>query len=105
MTNRIVSGAWTAQNDRMPGAASLRVSGNVTVTNSAHTPTLVRSEIQDKSCDLRLDLQIDTSGTGLTVLTEKPVKYKSAGVSSVTSVSIFHEGKLLAHINNVLITD
>ena len=96
---------WTAQIDRMPGAAYFRVFGTVTVTNSAHTPTLVRSEIQHKPGNLRLDLQIDTSGVGLTVLTKKLAEYKSADIPNVTSVSIFSEGKLVARINEILITN
>ncbi|MCP2024323.1 UNVERIFIED_ORG: hypothetical protein J2Y84_005805 [Pseudomonas reinekei] len=105
MSIKIATRDWTAQIDRMPGAASFRVFGNVTVTNSAHTPRLVRSEIQDKPCDLRLDLQIDTSGIGLTVLTKKHVEYKSTDIPDITSVSIYFEDKLLVCINEILITD
>ena len=97
--------SWTAQIDRMPGAASFRVFGTVTVGNTAHIPMLVRSEIQDNPCDLRLDLQVDPNGIGLTVMTSALVEYKSADIPNVTSVSIFSEGKLVACINEILITD
>jgi len=97
---------WTAQIDRMPGAVSFRAFGTVTVRNSGITPRLVLSEIQDKSFDLRLDLELETTHEiALQVLTDKFVEYKKMGPSSVTSVSIFFEGKLLHHIDKVLITD
>ena len=96
---------WTAQIDRMPGAASFRVFGTLTVGNTGDVPTLVRSEIQENPCDLRLDLQVDPNGIGLTVMTNAFVEYKSADIPNVTSVSIFSEGKLVARINEILITD
>ncbi|MCP1416290.1 hypothetical protein J3D47_000533 [Pseudomonas laurylsulfativorans] len=95
---------WTAQIDRMPGAASFRVFGTVTVGNTGDVPTLVRSEIQDNPRDLRLDLQVDPRA-GATVMTNVFVEYKSADIPNVTSVSIFSEGKLVARINEILITN
>lgn len=96
---------WTAQIDRMPGAASFRTFGTVTVANSGVTPTLVRSAKQDKSFDLRLDLKLQGSdGVSLQVLTDKFVEYKELGDSNVTGVSIYFEGQLLHHIDKVLIT-
>ncbi|MDR6605976.1 hypothetical protein [Pseudomonas synxantha] len=97
---------WIAQIDRMPGAASFRAFGTVTVANSGITPKLVLSELQDKSFDLRLDLELETTHEiALQVLTDRFVEYKIAGNSNVTGVSIFFEGKLLHHIDKVLITD
>ncbi|MBC3363563.1 hypothetical protein [Pseudomonas sp. SWRI154] len=97
---------WTAQIDRMPGAASFRTFGTVTVVNSGVIPTLVRSDKQDKSFDLRLELILQNSdGVSLQVLTDKVVEYKELGASNVTGVSIFFEGKLLHHIDEVLVTD
>jgi hypothetical protein len=97
---------WIAQIDRMPGAASFHASGTVTVRNSGITPRLVLSEIQDKSFDLRLNLELETTHeVALQVLTDMFVEYKKMGTSNVTGVSIFFEGKLLHHIDEVLITD
>ncbi|MBV4497654.1 hypothetical protein HU715_020120 [Pseudomonas sp. SWRI12] len=102
---KITTKDWTAQIDRMPGAASFRTFGTVTVANSGVIPTLVRSAKQDKSFDLRLELTLQNSaGVSLQVLTDKVVEYKELGESNVTSVSIFFEGKLLHHIDEILIT-
>lgn len=102
---KITTKDWTAQIDRMPGAASFRTFGTVTVANSGVIPTLVRSDIQDKSFDLRLELILQNSdGVSLQVLTDKVVEYKELGESNVTGVSIFFEGKLLHHIDEILIT-
>lgn len=96
---------WTAQIDRMPGAASFRTYGTVEAQNAGFTPKLVLSELQDKSFDLRLDLILETtSDISAQVLTEKHVEYKVLGNSNVTGVSIFFEGKLLHHIDEVMIT-
>jgi CRISPR/Cas system CSM-associated protein Csm3 (group 7 of RAMP superfamily) len=96
---------WTAQIDRMPGAASFRTYGTVTVANSGITPKLVLSARQDKSTDLRLDLLLEeSSDMSMQILTDKFVEYKGMGNSNVTGVSIFHEGKLLHRIDEVLIT-
>ncbi|MDO7898506.1 hypothetical protein [Pseudomonas citrulli] len=97
---------WTAQINRMPGDAFFRVTGTVTLPNSGVTPRLERSQLQDKSFDLRLELKLESSdGVFLQVMTDKPVEYKVAGNSNVTGVSIFYEGELLHHIDDVLITE
>ena len=102
---KITTKDWTAQIDRMPGAASFRTFGTVTVENSGVIPTLVRSDTQDKSFDLRLELILQNpDGVSLQVLTDKVVEYKELGDPNVTGVSIFFEGKLLHHIDEVLIT-
>jgi hypothetical protein len=96
---------WTAQIDRMPGAASFRTFGTVTVAHPGVTPKLVMTAIQDKSFDLRLELKLENSNEiSLQVETDKRVEYKVLGDSNVTGVSIFYEGKLLHHIDKVLIT-
>lgn len=96
---------WTAQIDRMPGAKSFRTFGTVTVAHTGITPTLELSPIQDKSYDLSLDLKLETSNQiSLQVETDKLVEYKVSGESYVTGVSIFHDGKLIHHIDEVLIT-
>ncbi|MBV6825365.1 hypothetical protein [Pseudomonas sp. PD9R] len=96
---------WTAQIDRMPGNASFRAYGTVTVAHAGITPKLERTLLQDKSFDLRLELKLETSSeVALQVETEKFVEYKLPGDSNVTGVSIFYQGKLLHHIDEVLIT-
>ena len=96
---------WTAQIDRMPGAASFRAYGTVTVAHPGFTPKLEMTALQDKSFDLRLELKLEESdGVFLQVETDKVVEYKVTGNSNVTGVSIFYEGKLLHHIDEVLIT-
>jgi len=97
---------WTAQIDRMPGAASFRTFGTVTVAHAGITPVLERTALQDKSFDLRLELKLENSNEyTLPVEIDKFVEYKAMGNSNVTGVSIFYEGKLLHHIDEVLITD
>lgn len=96
---------WKAQINRMPHDNFIRVDGVVTVPHSAILPSLEVSQIQDKSFDLRLDLKLTVpQDIGLDVLTDKSVTYKNSGVSKVTGVSIFFEGKLLHHIDEILIT-
>ncbi|MHC8364416.1 hypothetical protein ACYZT9_00670 [Pseudomonas sp. ZT5P21] len=97
---------WVAQIDRMPGAASFRTYGTVTVANAGISPKLVMTAIQDKSFDLRLELKLEASDeVALQVETDKFVEYKAMGDSNVTGVSIFYQGKLLHHIDDVLITN
>ncbi|WP_288100824.1 MULTISPECIES: hypothetical protein [Pseudomonas] len=96
---------WTAQIDRMPGAKSFRAYGTVTVAHTGITPKLELSKIQDKSYDLSLDLILETSNqVHLQVETDKYVEYKVMGNSNVNGVSIFHDGKLIHHIDEILIT-
>lgn len=96
---------WVAQINRMPGNLFFRVYGTVTVANPGIVPTLVLSPLQDKSFNLRLDLELKDSGDiSAQVVTEKAVTYKSPGNSNVTGVSIFFEDKLLHHIEEVTIT-
>lgn len=96
---------WVAQINRMPGDLFFRVYGTVTVAHPGIVPTLVLSPLQDKSFDLRLDLELKDSGDiALQVVTEKAVTYKNPGNSNVSGVSIFFEGKLLHHIKEVTIT-
>ncbi|WP_207283930.1 hypothetical protein [Pseudomonas sp. FW300-N2F2] len=103
---KITTKDWTAQIDRMPGAASFRTFGTVTVPHTGITPTLVRSPMQDKSFDLRLELKLESSTeVSLPVITDKVVEYKVPGESHVTGVSIFFEGQLLHHIDEVLVTN
>ncbi|MGJ7513204.1 hypothetical protein ACSFE6_02550 [Pseudomonas baetica] len=96
---------WTAQIDRMPGNQSFRVYGTVTVADPSVIPKLEFSPMQDKSFNLRLNLVLaKPQDIALQVVTDKVVEYKVMGDSNVTGVSIFHEGKLLHHIDEILIT-
>lgn len=96
---------WTAQIDRMPGAASFRAFGTVPVAHTGITPKLVMTDIQDKSMDLRLELLLETSNeVSLQVETDKVVEYKALGNSNVSGVSIFYKDKQIHHIDDVLIT-
>lgn len=97
---------WKAQIDRMPGVRSFRTFGTVTVAHTGITPKLVLSKKPDKSFDLRLELTLEKSNdVALQVETDKFVEYKVLGDSNVTGVSIFFEGKLLHHIDEVNITN
>ncbi|AWY42083.1 hypothetical protein DKY63_20100 [Pseudomonas putida] len=97
---------WTAQIDRMPGNQSFRVHGTVTVAHTGVAPRLEHMKLQDKSFNIRLELKLETSNeASLQVVTEKPVEFKVMGNSNVTGVSIYHEGKLLHKIDNIMITD
>ncbi|MFS2202278.1 hypothetical protein [Pseudomonas sp. Pseusp3] len=96
---------WTAQIDRMPGSQSFRVNGTVTVADPRVIPKLELSDIQDKSFDLRLDLVLAIpQDITLHVLTDKFIEYKTMGDSNVSGVSIFYEGELLHHIDEVMIS-
>lgn len=96
---------WKAQINRMPHDEFFRVEGVVTVPHSAILLSLEFSPIQDKSFDLRLNLKLTVpQDVGLDVLTDKSVTYKVAGESNVTGVSIFYNGELLHHIDEILMT-
>ena len=96
---------WVAQINRMPGDLFFRVYGTVTVAHPGITPTLVVSPMQDKSFNLRLDLELNTSDDiVIQVETEKAVTYKNPGASNVSGVSIFFKGELLHTIKDIMIT-
>lgn len=101
----IESKSWFAQINRMPGDLFFRVEGTVTVATPGVTPVLVLSPLQDKSFNLRLDLELHTAaGVHLQVLTDKVVTYKTLGESHVTGVDIFYKGERVHSIKNVMIT-
>jgi hypothetical protein len=96
---------WNAQIDRMPGAASFRVFGTVTVANSGITPKLVPSKVQDTPF-LPLELVLERAdGSSLAVLTDKLVEYKVTGNYDATGVGIFYDGALLHLIDNIMIAN
>ncbi|SQG01003.1 Uncharacterised protein [Paucimonas lemoignei] len=94
---------WYARINKMPGLSgpTLLVSGTVTVPNSNTEATLVVSTAQDKSLGLRLDLQVESEGIGLTVLTEKAISFSQPSTYDVPFISIYHDGKELTRIANV----
>ena len=98
---------WYARINKMPGLSgpTLLVSGTVTVPNSNTQATLVVAAIQDKSLGLRLDLQLQSNGVGLTVLTEQAVSFSQPSTYDVPHVSIFHNGNELTRIENVEIVN
>lgn len=101
----IKSKNWTAQIDRMPPSPSFRTYGTVTVAHPGLTPVLERDLMQDKSFDLRLILSFQQCDkTTAQVETDKFVEYKVMGPSNVTGVSIYFEGELVHHIDDVMIT-
>ncbi|WP_248914573.1 hypothetical protein [Pseudomonas moorei] len=96
---------WTVQIDRMPGAASFRVFGTVTVANSGITPKLVPSEVQDTPF-LPLELILEpANGVSMQVLTDKVVEYKIPGNHDITSVGILYNGGLLHYIDEIQLTE
>lgn len=94
---------WYARINKMPGLSgpTLLVTGTVTVPNSNTEPNLVVAAIQDKSLGLRLELQLESKGIGLTVLTDKAVAFSQPSTYDVPHISIFHDGKELTRIENV----
>lgn len=96
--------SWTAQINRMPGDAFFRVDGVITLPRSGFQTTLIVSEIQDKSFDLRLDLEVAPGCWDLPVVSDHKVSYKQYGPSHVTGVTIMYDGKVLHHIDDILIT-
>ncbi|SEM61395.1 hypothetical protein SAMN04487857_103208 [Pseudomonas sp. ok272] len=101
----IESKNWFAQINRMPGDLFFRAEGTITVATPGVTPVLVVSPQQDKSFNLRLELELHTSeGVHLQVLTDKVATYKSLGASNVTGVDIFYKGEHVHSIKDVMIT-
>ena len=92
---------WTAQIDRMPGAASFRTYGTVIVAIRALHQRLERRRTNPMICAW---IATETSNqSSLQVQTDKFVEYKAMG-NQCHGVSIFHDGKLIHHIDEVLIT-
>lgn len=94
---------WYARINKMPGLAgpTLLVSGTVTVPNTNTEATLAVTALQDKSLGLRLELQLESKGVGLTVLTDKAVSFSQPCTSDVPHISIYHNGSELTRIETV----
>lgn len=100
----IESKSWIAQINRMPGDEFFRVNGVITLPNSGFQTTLTVSKIQDKSFNLRLDLDVQPGCWDLPVTSDHKVSYKQYGPSNVNGVTIMYNGRVLYSIDEVLIT-
>lgn len=104
----IESKSWTAQNDLMPSpeGSTFRVRGTVVVGHPGIVPVLSLSKIQDKSTALNVDLNLEVQdGFFLQVVTEKEVLLELKGNhTNVPWVTIFHDGRILARINDIQTT-
>lgn len=95
---------WYAQDDKMPGVNTLRVSGIVTVPDYTAVPVLTKSSRPTAFNHLSLDLRIERHGIGAQVVNDQKVVYTQPSGADVASVSIYYNGELLTDINNVIIT-
>lgn len=97
---------WIAQNDKMPGNARFRVYGTVEVATAAIVPVLVKRAIQDKSHALALELKLENvDALAAQVITERAVCFEMDGDhSNIPKVDIFHDGKLLVSLEEILVT-
>lgn len=98
--------SWIAQNDQMPGNARFRVYGSLEVATSAIVPVLVKRDAQDKSFALALELKLENVDVlAAQVITERAVSFEMDGDhSNIPKVDIFHDGKLLVTLNDILVT-
>ncbi|MCD5986833.1 hypothetical protein KDX30_02840 [Pseudomonas sp. CDFA 553] len=102
---------WHAQDDKMPGVNTLKVSGIVSLPYHLQA-VLVRSESPAAGNHLGLDLMVESRKDEITLpverdeteLFDRPVRYTQSSGASITGVSIFYKGKLLASIDDVQVT-
>ena len=96
---------WVAQQDLMPVSATFRTYGTVTVAHSGITPRLTKSSQQPNPSTLRLDLTLEhTEQNALLVEVDKTVEFRQSGDLKLTAVSIFYEGNLLVHLDDIQVT-
>lgn len=101
----IASKNWKVQHDKMPPGARLRVTGTVSVNHPGIEPVLVRAAVQTTSTSLALNLELQTKdGVFPQVVCDKDVRFEVAANDQMTYVDIFHEGRLLTRITDILIT-
>lgn len=104
----ISSKDWRIHHNLMPGVDgnSFKVRGTVTVANPGIKATLEKARIQDKSFALNLELKLEQeSGLTVQVITDQEACFEMLGDhSSIPWVNIFHEGKLLTTVTEVIIT-
>lgn len=96
---------WTAHIVATPDDPHFKVHGLITVANYAAGPKLTKSRKQDNSNELCLDLGLEhLTGNSRQVEHHIPVEYKEYGLPAFSRVNIFLDGKLLHHIDKILIT-
>lgn len=97
---------WHAQYDKMPPGARVRVNGTITVSHPGIVPVLVKRAIQDKSFALALELELEhEEGNFMQVVCDKVVDLELPGERGpIPKVDIFHDGKLIATITNIIET-
>ena len=96
---------WVSQQDLMPGSPAFRTYGTVTVAHSGITPKLTKSSQQPNPSALRLDLTLEqTEQNALLVEVDKTVEFRQSGDLKLTAVSIFYEGNLLVHLDDIQVT-
>ncbi|WEK31067.1 MAG: hypothetical protein P0Y58_02440 [Candidatus Pseudomonas phytovorans] len=97
---------WKAQHDKMPPGARLRVHGTITVGHPGVVPVLVKRAIQDKSFALALELELKREeGIFNQVVCDKEVRIELPGEHGpIPKVDIFHEGKLIGTITEIIET-
>lgn len=97
---------WKAQHDKMPPGARLRVQGTITVSHPGVVPVLVKRAIQDKSFALALELELEhEDGNFMQVVCDKEVRVELPGEQGpIPKVDIFHDGKLIATITDIIET-
>ncbi|MCI8208861.1 hypothetical protein AUC61_04865 [Pseudomonas sp. S25] len=102
---------WHAQDDKMPGVNTLKVSGIVSLPYRLKA-VLVRSASPVAGNHLGLDLMVETRNDNITLPVERdesalfdtPVNYTQPSGATITGVSIFYKGALLVNIDEVQIT-
>ncbi len=97
---------WHAQLDKMPPGTRFRVHGTVTVNHPGIEPVLVKRAKQDKSMALALELELKKKdGNFLQFVCDKEVHLELPGEQGpVPKVDIFHDGKLIATITDIIET-
>jgi hypothetical protein len=102
---------WSAQDDRMPGVNTFKVTGIASLPYRLQGE-LVRNPSPSAGNHLSLDLIVDTRKNPITnpvvrdetTMIDTPVSYTQASGADITGVSIFYKGALLVDIDNVQIT-
>ncbi|MEX5502858.1 hypothetical protein Q1J61_03610 [Pseudomonas putida] len=97
---------WQAQYDKMPPGTRLRVNGTITVSHPGIVPVLVKRRMQDKSFALALELKLEHEDGNFTqVVTDKDVRLELPGEPGpIPKVDIFHDGKLIASLTDIIET-
>ncbi|KFE55440.1 hypothetical protein [Pseudomonas syringae] len=102
---------WYAQDDKMPGVNTFKVTGIVSLPYRLQA-VLVRSASPGAGNQLSLDLMVESRKNAITnpverdesAILETPVSYTQPSGADITGVSIFYKGALLVNIDNVQIT-